>query len=82
MPTTPEKPIIILEVAEIDHSFEIGDEVIDINAQNHNLNTQAEHWPDVNGRVVDIDGTNIKVEYTSGTKRWKLHTSLKKQTAN
>lgn len=82
MPTIPEKSIIILEVADIDHSFQIGDEVVDITARNHNLTTKGERWPDVNGKVVDVDGTNVQVEYTSGTKRWKMHTSLRKQTTN
>jgi len=60
-----------LFVHGIEHGLEEGDDVIDITAQKNG-------WPDVRGKIVKIDGTNIKVIYESGNERWKMNISLKK----
>ena len=52
-------------------NFKVGDRVIYKTAE-------ANNWPDVNGEVIEIDGSNIKVKYDSGNERWKMHISLRK----
>jgi len=59
-------------VYPIDHDFSVDDEVIDRTAE-------ANRWPDVQGRVIEVDGSNVHVQYESGNKRWKMHISLRKR---
>ncbi len=60
-----------LYVHPITHNFEVGNKVIDRTAE-------ANGWPDKNGKVVEVDGSNVKVKYTSGNERWKMHISLRR----
>ena len=46
-----------------------GDKVWDLTAL-------ANNWPDQIGRVLEVDGTNVLVEYASGTQRWKMSVNL------
>ena len=48
----------------------IGDKVTDITAE-------ANNWPDKNGEVIEVDGTNVKVRYASGKERWKKEINLR-----
>lgn len=50
--------------------YSVGDRVIDRTAE-------ACGWVDKKGVVVEDDGSNVKVQYTSGTVRWKMDMSLK-----
>jgi hypothetical protein len=50
--------------------FAIGDKVIDRTAEMYK-------WDDIQGEIVDIDGSNIKVKYTSGNERWKMSIDLR-----
>lgn len=63
-----------LFVHEVTHEFQVGDTVIDLTAE-------EQGWPDLQGEIVDVDGAQIKVRYTSGTERWKMHINLRKSTA-
>ena len=47
-------------VYPINHSFKVGDKT-----------AKENNWPDV-----EVDGSHIKVKYTSGNERWKMHISL------
>lgn len=49
--------------------FNIGDSVTDLTAK-------ANDWEDVYGKIISIDGPNIKVRYSSGYERWKLCVNL------
>lgn len=46
-----------------------GLRVIDITAVRNN-------WPDKFGTILEIDGSNIKVQYDSGAVRWKAWWNL------
>ena len=61
-----------LFVHDVRHPFKIGDDVVDITAEEN-------EWPDVKGQVVQVDGSNVKVRYESGTERWKMHINLRKE---
>ena len=61
-----------LFVHDVRHSFAVRTDVIDITAEENG-------WPDVKGKVVAVDGSNIKVRYESGTERWKMHINLRKE---
>ena len=50
--------------------FKIGDSVIDITAERN-------QWPDIKGKVIKIDGSNIKVKYESSNERWKIPINLR-----
>jgi hypothetical protein len=63
---------VTLFVHSVRHPFEVGDVVMDITAEEN-------EWPDVRGKVVEVDGSNIKVRYESGTERWKMHINLRKE---
>lgn len=51
------------------HSFAVKDKVVDLTAKENG-------WPDVEGVVTEVDGSNVKVRYTSGKERWKMHINL------
>lgn len=55
------------------HNFKVGDKVIDITAE-------LSGWPDKEGEVIRVDGSNVKVRYTSGNERWKMHVRLRPAT--
>jgi hypothetical protein len=50
--------------------FKVGDKVVDMTAE-------ANGWPDVEGEIIQVDGSNIKVRYTSGNERWKLPINIR-----
>lgn len=54
------------------HEFAEGDDVVDVTAEENG-------WPDVKGKVVQVDGSNVKVRYESGNERWKMHINLRKE---
>lgn len=60
--------------SETHKGFDIGDYVIDVTAEENG-------WQDVNGTIIDIDGPNIKIRYTSGAQRWKLYINIAHDTA-
>lgn len=60
-----------LYVHPISHSFKVGDKVVDKTAEQND-------WPDKNGEVVEVDGSNVKVKYGSGNQRWKMHINLRR----
>ncbi len=49
--------------------WNVGDKVWDLSAL-------ANNWPDQIGIVVEVDGTNVEVEYPSGIRRWKMSVNL------
>lgn len=51
-------------------AFQVGDKVIDRTAE-------EEGWQDVSGEVIQVDGSNVKVRYTSGNTRWKMPVNLR-----
>ncbi|MDQ5951358.1 MAG: hypothetical protein QG639_635 [Patescibacteria group bacterium] len=55
--------------SEVHNPFRIGQKVIDRTAR-------ANGWDDVQGTVIEVDGSNIKVRYISGNERWKMTISL------
>ncbi len=56
-------------VYPVRHNFKVGDDVLDKTAV-------ANNWPDREGVVIEVDGSNIKVKYGSENERWKMHKSL------
>ena len=60
-----------LFVHPISHPFKPGDSVVDKTAE-------ANGWSDYYGKVLSVDGSHVKVKYTSGNVRWKMHISLRK----
>jgi hypothetical protein len=53
----------------ISHKFSVGDAVVDLTAK-------REGWSDINGKVIEVDGSQVKVRYKSGNVRWKKHINL------
>jgi hypothetical protein len=62
-----------LFIHPIDHDFRVNDEVIDLTAEQNG-------WPDLGGRVMDVDGSHVLVKYESGAVRPKMHINLRKVT--
>lgn len=56
-------------VYPVGHKFLVGNTVVDKTAI-------ANNWPDKEGEVIEVDGSNIKVKYDSGNERWKMYKSL------
>lgn len=82
MPRTPREGTLIppadgksdepyLFIEPIRTSLKAGDKVCDETAE-------VNGWPDVNGYVIEVDGSNVKVRYESGNERWKLHINLRR----
>ena len=66
-----DKPIAEFFPLPLSSGFRIGDKVIDLTAQKNG-------WEDLYGKVVQVDGSNIKVRYKSGNERWKIHINLER----
>lgn len=49
--------------------YQVGQRVIDLTAQ-------YEGWPDVEGEIIEVDGSNVRVRYTSSNERWKKDINL------
>ena len=54
------------------HSFQKDDVVIDITAESNG-------WTDVRGKVLEVDGPHVLVEYDSGNRRAKLAAHLRRE---
>lgn len=65
------KSDLTVRILPLDGGFQAGDQVIDLTAETNGL-------PDRTGEVIAIDGSGVKVRYTSGTERWKRHIKLTK----
>jgi hypothetical protein len=61
-----------LFVHDLAHDFKVDDKVTDITAVENG-------WPDFEDVVVAVDGSNVKVRYSSGTERSKMHINLQKR---
>lgn len=48
----------------------VGDKVLDVTAMRNG-------WPDQEGEIIELDGSNIKVRYNSGNERWKAAWNLR-----
>ena len=55
----------MIYVYPVRHKFLVGNTVVDKTAI-------ANNWPDKEGEVIEVDGSNIKVKYDSGNERWKM----------
>ena len=67
MPDTPIREIFVLPIT---HEFKVGDEVVDKTAKMHG-------WPDNEGVVEEVDGSMVKVRYTSGAEHWKMYINIR-----
>jgi len=64
------KSVHELRLYPLQGGFKVGDRVVDTTAE-------ANGWPDLHGVVEEVDGSNVKVRYESGSVRWKMHINLR-----